>query len=258
MKLISLNTWGGKIYNPLINFIKDNSHTTDIFCFQEVFNTTSDITEHSGFRINIYSEITGILENHQGYFAPTLDNYIVGAFQPNFTNFNLSSGLAIFIKNNIKVLSHGDFYFYGNRDSFNPKDLNSLPRNVQYLNFTDHSKLFTLCNLHGIWIKGSKGDIHSRIQQSNQIKNFLDQQEGEKILVGDFNLDINTESIKILESSMINLIKKYHISTTRSPLFPGSDKFADYMFVSKKIKVIDFQVPNLEVSDHLPMTLEFS
>ena len=31
----------------------------------------------------------------------------------------------------------------------------------------------------------------------------------------------------------------------------------DYVFVSPEVKVIDFSVPNIEISDHLPLILDF-
>lgn len=258
MKIISLNTWGGRVYKPLINFIKQQSTNTDIFCFQEVFKTTTNFNGISGFRMNLYNEISKIAEDHIGYFAPTVDNYIAGSFRPDFVNFNLSWGLAIFVKKNIRIKDHKDFWVYGNNNSFNPKDLNSLPRNVQYINCISGDKNFTICNIHGIWIKEGKKDTLSRIQQSNQILSFIDKQDGEKILCGDFNLDPDTKSIKILESKLINLIREYHIENTRSKFFPGNEKFADYTFVSKNIDVKSFEVPEVEISDHLPMILEFS
>ncbi len=258
MKLISLNIWGGKKFKPLINFIKDNSKDTDIFCFQEIFDTDSNINESAGFRLNIYNDISRLLPNHHRYFASCVENYITGSFQPNFIDFNLSWGLAIFINKKLKVVSNGDFFVFKKSGTFNPKDLNSLPRNAQYLSFTKDNKKFTVCNLHGIWQSDGKKDSPSRISQSNKINKFLGKQKGEKILCGDLNLDINTQSIKILEKNMSNLIKNYNISTTRSKFFPGNDKFADYTFVSSGVNVIDFKVPNIDVSDHLPMILEFS
>lgn len=258
MKLISLNTWGGKIYKPLMAFIKKHSQDTDIFCFQEVFNTTSGITRQAEFRLNLYSKIARILNNHQGYFAPCVDNYIGGSFQPNFVDFNLSWGLSIFIDKKIIVSSHNDLFVYGTKDSFNPKDLNSLPRNIQYINFAAGNQKFTVCNLHGIWAREGKGDTASRIQQSKQIQELLRKQTGGKILCGDFNLDINTKSIKILEEDLVNLIKKYNIQTTRNKHFPGEEKYADYTFVSSDVSVLNFTVPDTDISDHLPMILEFS
>lgn len=258
MKLISLNAWGGKIYQPLIEFIGKHSKDTDIFCFQEVFKTTSGMIENAGFRLNLYEEFCKLLPEHKGYFAPSVENYIAGASLPNFINFNLSWGLAIFIHKKLKVTSDGDFFVFRNKDSFNPKDLNTLPRNMQYLTFNSKNKKFIVCNLHGIWQRGKKIDTSSRISQSEQIINFLDKYKEEaKILAGDFNLNIDTHSLEILEKKLINLIKKYKIPTTRSKLYTWEDKFADYILVSENTKVANFEVPAEAISDHLPMILEF-
>lgn len=258
MKLISLNAWGGKKYQQLMEFIQKHIDNTDIFCFQEVFKTSSGIEEREGFRLNLYEEFCKLLPEHQGYFAVSLENYIGGTFQANFIDFDLSWGLATFIHKKFKVTSRGDFFVFRTKDSFNPKDLNTLPRNMQYFTFTDDNKKFIVCNLHGIWQRGEKIDTSSRISQSEQIINFLDKYKEEaKILAGDFNLNIDTHSLEILEKKLINLIKNYKIPTTRSKLYTWEDKFADYTLVSDKIKVINFQVPDITVSDHLPMILEF-
>lgn len=259
MKLISLNTWGGKFYKPLINFIKQQSENTDIFCFQEVFKTTSNIKTLEGRRMNLYSEISKALINHQGYFAPFVNNYIIfNRSKIIHTNFNLSHGLSIFVKKKLTVDSTGDFFVYGNRNSFNPQDLNTIPRNTQYITFKKAGKKFTICNLHGIWLREGKKDSPSRLEQSKKIKQFLNKQKGEKILCGDFNLGLHTKSIEILEENLRNLIKEYKIPTTRNKHFPGNEQFADYIFISSGIKVKNFEVPDIEVSDHLPMILEFS
>lgn len=256
MKLISLNLWGGKKYRSLLEFIKNQSKDTDIFCFQEVFKTNSGIIESHGFRLNLYDEISKVLPDHQIYFAPCVDNYIAGAFLPHFENFNLSWGMAIFINKKLKVVSNGDFFVFRKKGEFDPKNLNTLPRNFQYISFVYQKKEYTIGNLHGIWRKGGKDDSPSRISQSDQINDFFNKMNSGKILVGDFNLNPDTESIKILEKNMTNLIKQYNIPTTRNKFYPGWEKFADYTFVSN-IEVLNFQVPNIEISDHLPMILEF-
>jgi hypothetical protein len=57
-----------------------------------------------------------------------------------------------------------------------------------------------------------------------------------------------------------NLIGDYQIITTRNnlawSLYPDKQYFADYVFASPEIKVKSFEVPNNEVSDHLPLILE--
>lgn len=116
-------------------------------------------------------------------------------------------------------------------------------------------------NLHGIWDGGEgrkKTDTPARLIQSQRIKELMDSLPGPKILCGDFNLRPDTKSLEILEEGMENLIKTHHVPTTRSKLYDGEGKFADYMLVSPDIKVIDFQVlPDL-ISDHMPLYLELT
>lgn len=43
MKIVTLNVWGGKLYEPFINFIKEKSEEVEIFCFQDaLFGTRKD------------------------------------------------------------------------------------------------------------------------------------------------------------------------------------------------------------------------
>ena len=113
--------------------------------------------------------------------------------------------------------------------------------------------------MHGLWQKNtSKKDTPERLLQSNLIKDFLNKKDGKKILCGDFNLSIAGDSLKILEKGMINLIKKYDVKCTRSSFYPKDDKFADYVLVSKDIEIKEFNVLKNEVSDHLPVLLEFN
>ena len=41
MKLISLNTWGGRVYSKLAEFLESKKKEVDIFCFQEVLDANS-------------------------------------------------------------------------------------------------------------------------------------------------------------------------------------------------------------------------
>ena len=257
MKLISLNTWGGKLYKPLISFIKQH-YDTDIFCLQEVFKTKSAIKISAGYRTSLLSEISRLLKNHNEYFKSSIDNYLSGSFQKHFTDFDLSSGSAIFVNKEIKIIKQGFFSVFCEKNNFNPLDTDTMPRIAQYVILNLEGKKLIVCNLHGIWTREGKVDTISRIKQSKMIRDFLDKLAGNKILCGDFNLDIKTESIKMLEQSMRNLIKEYKIATTRNKFYPGKEKFADYIFVSSDLKVSNFKVPKVIISDHLPMILEFS
>lgn len=261
MKLISLNTWGGKYFDPLIKFIKQHSQDTDIFCFQEIYNTTSAVKQYKNIRANLLGELIKILPDFRVFLSTEFSGFDSNS-DP--VDFDLTVGKAILVKNNIPINAQGELLIYGDKTekSLN-KDFSNLPITLQYINFSTNGKAFAVGNFHGTSFPGSKLDTKLRLEQSTKIQEFLKGQQGAKILVGDFNLLPQTQSIKMLESNMRNLIKEFNIAKTRSSLSPffgrsGFQKFADYAFISPDVRVTNFQVPDVNISDHLPMILEFS
>ncbi len=261
MKLISLNVWGGKLYQPLIEFIKTYSLDTDIFCFQEIFDTKSEIKSYKNIRANLLSEIKNILPNFNYFYFPTLFGLNDKCKK---VDFNLSHGVAVFFKKTITVDYHQN-YFISRPHSLKSikEDFSDIAVPLQVVRLHADNHIFLVFNFHGTPFPAPKVDTKQRINQSKYVKKILNYFKGTKILVGDFNLFPDTESIKLLEENMINLIKEYKIDRTRSMLSPfwGKEdfqKYADYTFVSKDVKVKSFKVPDVNISDHLPMILEFN
>lgn len=99
MKLVTLNTWGGRIHDPLLDFFGKN-RDVDIYCLQEIYHNSSKAlvgSEYYNDAFNIYSEIKSKLINHNGYFRPS---------------FGDTYGLSIFIKKEFKLLEEGDVQIY--------------------------------------------------------------------------------------------------------------------------------------------------
>ncbi len=246
LKIITLNTWGGRIAEPLKSFI-EKYKDVDIFCFQEVFHdldekmSTSDFIIEDDANKNLFSSIKDILDNHQGHFLPHLDNY----------------GLAIFLNKEIGCLDKGEELLYKN-DTFDPKNhFNDHDRKLQWIKIRKNDKEMVIINVHGHWTGKGKKDTEERIYQSTKIKEVLDKNQGEEILCGDLNLLPDTESIKIIEDAGLrNLIKENNIESTRTSFYTKPDKHADYIFVSSGVKVLDFKVLPDEVSDHSALYLE--
>lgn len=261
MKLISLNTFGGKYFEPLTGFIKQNSQNTDIFCFQEMNNTNSDIKQYNEIRTNLLSEINQILPGFKVFYFPVVTGF---DYYADPVNFDLSFGQAIFIRLDVKINSQENYLLSKKEDNFTlKKDFSNLPTPLQYLSFIQNKKEYTLFNFHGTPMPGDKLDTKRRLTEVAKAKEIIESKKGTKILVGDFNLLPETKSIKIFESNMRNLIKEFKIQRTRSKLSPfygKSDfqKFADYTFVSNDVEVKSFEVLRVEISDHLPMILEFA
>ncbi|MBI4049850.1 MAG: endonuclease/exonuclease/phosphatase family protein [Candidatus Doudnabacteria bacterium] len=237
MKLVSLNILMGEVHEPFMEFVKSSRETTDIFCFQEVFDAP---------KASILKELKAALSEFDAYFAPSMRWK------------GRDCGLGMFVRKEISIKSQGDFFVFGKFVKIISNDFSQQGKKLQYIRFTKDGQQFTIANFHGWWFDGPKVDNPGTLEQMKLVKEFLDKQLGEKIICGDFNLNPDTQSMELLEDNMINLIKKFRIASTRPDSFPKHfSRFADYILVSRGVKIKNFEVPNLEISDHLPMILEF-
>ncbi|MEK7136248.1 MAG: endonuclease/exonuclease/phosphatase family protein [Patescibacteria group bacterium] len=249
MKLITLNTWGGKVLEPLLSFIKEKENSIDIFCFQEVFKggtaTEANPMQIKNINPRLYEEIEKLLSNHVGYFSSL---------------YNGEYGLATFVRKDIKVKEDGAIMVHENSnfpvDEDPDADHNRL---LQWFRIEKNSLEYLVANLHGHWTL-LKHDTPERLAQSQRILGFLKGFNLPKIICGDFNVRPETESIRLLEESGLrNLVSESKIATTRTSLykFGHIEPYADYIFISPEIELKNFNVLPDEVSDHAPLYLEF-
>lgn len=252
MKLLTLNTWGGQVFEPLMQFIKKQSADTDILCFQEVlFGNEAGFTQQDKARVNLFEELSKTLVGFKSF--KHISNS--GHFQSEEINF--PAGQAIFVRESINVINSGGFRCY---DKIPEGGVNGgkLSGNCMWIDFEHAGKIVTLANLHGLWQGGTgKKDTPERLLQSKKIVDFFKTKHGPKILAGDYNLLPTGESISILEKGMRNWIKESGAQSTRSNLYDKEGKFADYILTSPDIKVLTFEVLQDTVSDHLPLSIHF-
>ncbi len=241
IKLITLNIWGGHVEQPLLHFIKTNNEI-DIFCFQEVYHQANEkiSTEDRKVHLSIFSELQALLPDHQSFFRPVVNNIY---------------GIGMFVKNTIDVLEEGEIQIYDNPDYSGQGPAHS--RNLQWAECKYNDTIYSVMNVHGLWNGLGKTDTPARIEQATRIKTFMDTLSTPKILCGDFNLKPDTESVKILSEGMHNHIDIHHIKSTRTKYYDKPERFADYVFTSPEISVLDFKVLKDEVSDHTPLFIEF-
>lgn len=260
MKLMTLNIWGGRVYKPFLKFVKENKDTIDIFCFQEMFQSPESVFSNS-IKSNIYFEVEKILKSHKGFFAPTFTGYDT----EDHVDFDIAFGQATFVRNTVDILSQETVFVHGSYDNTPPATVDipnvkvalDLPRNIHVVKIKIEGKEVLIGNLHGYWLPSSKYDSKESMAQMKIVKKIFASFKGPKILVGDFNLRPETKSVKLLEDDMKNLIVEYGVTNTRSSLHKKTEKFADYIMISNEVKVNSFEVINIDVSDHLPLILDF-
>lgn len=244
MKLISLNTWGGRAGKEKILDFFRKYKDTDVFCLQEVWNGGHDQAAQWGDVVPyLLSDVSEMLRDHVAFFRPHWQDWY---------------GLAILISRNLGVREEGDVFVFRRRaDVFDGEVVNHA-RNIQYVEIETKKGPLTVINFHGLWNGGEKTDTDERLLQSDNIVKFLKRIPHSHILCGDFNLLPQTKSLGKLENlGMRNLVKEFGITSTRSSYYAKPERFADYTLASNDIKVNEFKILPDEVSDHLAMYLNF-
>jgi len=250
MKLISLNTWGGRAgVDKLLAFFEKNKGT-DIFCLQEVWDGGEKFLGISaggmplaGVHCTLLSDIASILKEHDVHFRPHVEDCY---------------GLATFIRRDINLLEEGEQFVYMKRGWVSDDDKANHARNIQYITIDTEDGPRTIVNFHGLWNGKGKGDCRERLEQSENIVTFLKTLDTPLVFVGDFNLLPETESIQKFEKfGLRNLISECGITSTRTSFYKKEHRHADYALVSDDVQVIDFKVLGDEVSDHAPLFLNF-
>ncbi|MEX0934185.1 MAG: endonuclease/exonuclease/phosphatase family protein [Candidatus Saccharimonadales bacterium] len=227
MKIIYLNTWGGKQERELRKFLQKHAKNTDIFCFQE---------SEDAFRRIAYDYLVDFTE----YYVYSRDD-----IEENQEDYAVST----FIKKGLSVYST---QIVGS---------NQLPRGAGIVSSVDTKRggLHVL-NYHGVSRPKNKLDTEDRLKEVANLQAHFDKLTGMKILGGDFNFLPNTDSYRALQSiESKELIGEYRIPTTRNRLYWDNREekhlYSDYIFISSEIPIKSFEVPDIEVSDHLPLIL---
>lgn len=252
LKLVTLNTWSGRALYPLMHFFRTYANSVDIFCLQEVRNSSQEAADARHPEECLYGplfeKITPELQDYQGSFA-------------SFEDDKDKMSLASFWKKSLPLKTIDDFVIYNPQE---PQEIGSTvfsSRKLQYLVIDMAGKEVLIANYHGLWDNGPKTDTPERIEQSQKIKFFLDSFIGPKIICGDFNLLPKTESLRILERGMRNLVTEYGVTSTRTSLYrhyTNQPRLADYILISPEISVKKFEVLPEIASDHAALYLEFS
>ncbi len=251
MRLVCLNIWGGKKTDGLKDFIAGAAAGTDIFCFQEVIDLPRSSSDIMGLR-----SLRALLPGFEHAFAAMSLSVTPGR------SGNVPVGNAIFWKPPLRLSTSGSFFPYGRLEEKTRGTVGETGL-LQYTAFDGPAGKLTVANFHGIAV-WPKSDTPERLEQSQNIVDFLTSVPGPKVLCGDFNLFPDTKSIAVIGDTMTNLMEKFRIRTTRSRLLaekfpPGEavDKISDYVFTSPDIVPALLSVPGLEISDHLPLILDF-
>lgn len=94
-----------------------------------------------------------------------------------------------------------------------------------------------------------------RQHQILHLYNMIKQTDRPYIVAGDFNAFTGGDEIKLFKSA--SGLK--NADPTRQPSYPSRNpkRHLDFILHSPKIKVTEFRMPSVELSDHLPLVIDF-
>lgn len=248
MKLVCLNTWGCRI-PAVFDYIRDKIPTTDIFCFQELYTGSSDASVR-GEPYNSYDLLCAILSEYEAHTVLFADGEPYDQRLPD----GVEQVQTTFVKKTISSEPGSGTRLYEASRQWSDYSGRMCVGFLQMCRAGDT----WVKNVHGLWQGSIKTDTEAKVAQSQKILDYNSMSENTKsIICGDFNVRPDTESMRMFDARYDNLITQHGVTSTRSNAYPKQERYADYILVSKDVTVQDFFVEKVEVSDHLPLVLEF-
>ena|SRR5258708_14306903 len=243
IKVLCLNLFeGGLFWENIEAFVKKEN--PDILCLQEVFN--GGIDQPLNFQSMV--RLTSLLPKYNFYYSPELcEIWPQGGGDGGnavFSRFPITSQETTFLHREYqRIIRPKD-----------EKDFSHYPKNLQHVIVDVNGKSLQVFNLHGIW--GMDGrDTQERLQMSEIIVGKI-QEKVPAVLMGDFNLKPDTQTIANIEKHMINIFKG-DLTTTfnmRHKTNPGyATAVVDMFFATSDLKIIAKLCPEDDVSDHKPL-----
>jgi endonuclease/exonuclease/phosphatase family metal-dependent hydrolase len=265
MKLLSLNVAVFETNNKqLLDFFSREQF--DILCLQEVTDKVDASANSDFITKNVIDQATPDLKHSFLGMTWSLKDFHLKNFHQK-ENFDYDFGGFIkagnYLKTKFKIIKKENVYVLKS-STLKVTDWTNWPNNqIKAVQVVDlelpNSKKLRILNYHGIWTKEKIGDERT-LAACKQILDLAKETDGPVIIAGDFNLFPDTESMQIFNKDFVSLVDKYNIQTTR----PKSNELSnlkrnvvDFVLVSRAIKVNSFKVIDSDVSDHLPLILDF-
>jgi endonuclease/exonuclease/phosphatase family metal-dependent hydrolase len=265
MKLLSLNIALFETNNEsLFKFLSEQK--SDILCIQEVAEKVDQSVNPDFISKEYVDRATKNLKNSA--FDPTLlarDFHLKNfhkraSFDYDFGGF-LKAGN--YFRSKFPILNKQSI-FVKNGPQIKTLDWSKWPESqIKAVQVVDlelpKEKKLRVINYHGIWTKEKVGNEET-LKACQKILELAKEVSYPTIIVGDFNLFPDTPSMQVFYNDFVSLVDKYNIKTTR----PKSNELSnlernvvDYILVTPDVKVNSFEVIDSDVSDHLPLILDF-
>lgn len=263
MRIVSLNAWGGAMFEPLIEWLPRSG--ADILCLQEVTRTPGlggwtsfDDGERSlPQRANLLADVQVVLPDHQALFVVSDSGPVHG---PGGVSHRQDFGIALFVHQRLSIIGHNAGFVHGDFVDHDRWAIADRPRIAQAVRVVDRSALraFTVAHLHGLRDPAGKHDTPQRLAQAERLAELIRNTAKPEDLVvaaGDLNLLPDSETFEVL--GRVGLIDLVGPADTRTSRYSKPVRHANYLLVSDPSLVKRFTVAaEPEVSDHRFLQLD--
>jgi exonuclease III len=265
MRLLSLNVALFETNNnQLLKFLSEQK--LDILCIQEMAEKVDSSVNPDFVSKDFIDRATKNLKSE--FFGPTLlarDFHLKNFHKKEHFDYDFGGFLKAgnYLRTEFKIAGKKSV-FLKNGPDIKTTDWSGWPdsqiKAVQVVDLElPNQKKLRILNYHGIWTKEKIGNAET-LAACKKILELAKEKNLPTIIVGDFNLFPDTPSMRVFYKDFVSLVDSYRIKTTRPKSNELSDlerNVVDFVLVTKDIKVNDFKVVDSEVSDHLPLILDF-
>lgn len=273
-KVLFWNIWGHRNADSIHAFLEKH-RDADVFCLTEVTDINASEIEKNGYNL-VYTgdEVAAQVDGFAQLGAQFGDKRDIWYNTADYRKWKCTKtaarfervgfGSVLMVKSDLDAINHGHELL-----EFAGADVKS--RVLQWVVYTKGETCYLLAHLHGVWIRGNtKGDHEVRNQQALLVRVALirlaNMYDVDKVIFGgDFNLDINTNALALMEGEHYrNLIKEFGVTNTRTAAYRNfglkdHTMYADYVLVSRNVDVESFEVRDeVQASDHAPLIVRFS
>ncbi|OZD05237.1 endonuclease [Rhodococcus sp. 06-235-1A] len=263
MKIVSINAWGGAVFDELAPWLEDVD--ADVFCLQEVTRTPgrsgwatfADGERSLPQRLNLFDDVSAVLPGHTPYFVandagPVTDGDGVELRQ--------DFGIATWVRDDFPVVGLDARFVRSRFVDHAEWSVDDRPRAALTVTVRDRvgERFVSVIQVHGLRDPAGKGDSPIRAEQARRLVDvvkYVRTTSDVTVLCGDLNLLPSSETFTMLaEHGMIDLVGE---ADTRTSIYTKPVRSASYLLVSSPAAVRSFEiVVSPEVSDHRALMLD--
>lgn len=264
LQIMSLNGWGGTLYSDLLPYL--SQALPDVLCLQEVVHTPESdkdwLTYRDGNhvlpqRANFFRDVCEALPEHVAVFCPAAQ----GVLWDDDKSVPSQWGLATFVHRSFPIIGQVQGFVHKgySADGYGEHPRSRSAHGVRVYDYAS-DRAVSITQMHGLRDLKGKMDTPDRLAQAKRllkISQAISEPEDLRVICGDFNVEPDSETIRLLEADgLVELVKHYGVETTRNSYYKKPGKFADYMLIDQIEQISNFQVlQKPEVSDHCPLVL---